>query len=72
MAMDATTVDAGPTNAASTVDDARAARSNTLLRHMDSHSTTQGQLSGTAIDATCSNKKVTMVEAKAVQGVHCG
>lgn len=72
MVIDATTVDARPANAASTLDDAGIAISNILPRYMDSYSTTRGQLSGTATDATGSSKKVTIVEATVVQGVHCG
>jgi hypothetical protein len=70
--MDATIVDARLTNAASTVDDARVARSNILPRHMDSHSTTRGQLSGTSIDVAGSSKIVMTAKAKAIRGVYCG
>jgi hypothetical protein len=71
MAMDATTIDARPVNAASTIDDARAARFNTLSRHMDAHSTIRKQHSGAATDTASSSKKVTMAKANAARGVYC-
>jgi hypothetical protein len=43
MAMDATCLDAGAANAASTVDDGRAVCCNTLPGHMDAYSAARGQ-----------------------------
>jgi hypothetical protein len=69
MAMDATTVDARPTNAASTMDDAKVAGINALPRHMDAYSTTWGQYSGATTNIASSSKKVTTTKTKAIRGV---
>jgi hypothetical protein len=65
-------MDARPANAASTMDDAKAAEFNALPRHMDAHNTTRGQYSGAAIDTAGSSKKVMTAEAKDVRRVYYG